>query len=200
MRLTVYTEMTMAKRPIDRRAARTRAMLHEALLSLIAAKHYEPITITDICRRANVGRSTFYAHYASKDDLMRSALGCLRDIVANRSADGSGQGRPKSGILTFSPIVLEHARNHFHLHGRLGDRGNAVVHDAVRQTLSDLVRSELAAGVGENRKNAPPRELVVQFIVGAYMAVVTWWLDGGAKLSPQQVDAMLQRLAIEGFA
>jgi hypothetical protein len=49
-------------------------------------------------------------------------------------------------------------------------------------------------------KSAMPRELVVQYVVGAYMAVVTWWLDGGAKLAPEKVDAMFQRLATEGIA
>jgi hypothetical protein len=44
-----------------------------------------------------------------------------------------------------------------------------------------------------------PREFVVQFIVGAYMSVLTWWLDGGTKLSPQQMDAMFRRLATDGL-
>jgi hypothetical protein len=44
-----------------------------------------------------------------------------------------------------------------------------------------------------------PREFVVQYVVGAFMAVMTWWLDAGAKLSPQRIDAMFRRLAIEGI-
>lgn len=44
-----------------------------------------------------------------------------------------------------------------------------------------------------------PRELVIQYIVGAYMAVLSWWLDGGAKLPPQRMSAMFRRLATEGI-
>lgn len=47
----------MAKRPIDRRAARTKAMLQRAHISLILEKGYEAITVEDICDEANVGRS-----------------------------------------------------------------------------------------------------------------------------------------------
>ena len=61
--------MKLAKHAIDRRITRTREVLQHALTSLILKKGYEAITIQDICDAANVGRSTFYAHYTSKDDL-----------------------------------------------------------------------------------------------------------------------------------
>jgi AcrR family transcriptional regulator len=76
--------MQMTKEPIDRRVARTRATLHQALMSLILKQGYEAITIRDICEAADVGRSTFYAHYTSKDDLMRSGLENLRRVLVDR--------------------------------------------------------------------------------------------------------------------
>ena len=48
---------------VDRRVQRTRHLLNEALMSLIMEKGYEAITVQDIIDRANLGRSTFYAHY-----------------------------------------------------------------------------------------------------------------------------------------
>jgi hypothetical protein len=44
-----------------------------------------------------------------------------------------------------------------------------------------------------------PREFAVHYVVGSFMAVMTWWLDGGAKLPPQRIDAMFRRLATEGI-
>src|SRR5258708_21741373 len=64
----------MARGSIDRRIELTRAILRHALSSLILKKGYEAISITDICEAANVARSTFYAHFSSKDDLKRSGL------------------------------------------------------------------------------------------------------------------------------
>jgi hypothetical protein len=60
-------------------------------------------------------------------------------------------------------------------------------------------RGELVATVGKNSANAIPHELVVQYVVGAFMAVLTWWLDGGARLPPQRIDAIFRRLATEGI-
>src|SRR5262249_14868399 len=97
--------------------------------------------------------------------------------------------------LSFSLPMFEHARDHMHLHMSLiGTRGGTIARDTVRQVLSDLVRSELGAKACKDL----PRELVVQYVVDAYMAVVTWWLDGGAKLAPVRIDAVFQRLVSEG--
>lgn len=97
--------------------------------------------------------------------------------------------------------MFEHARNHMHLHRTLvGNRGGTIVFDAIRQMLSDLVRAELSPDLLKNKKDAVPREIVVQFVVGAYMAVTTWWLDHGEKLAPERMDAIFQRLANKGIA
>lgn len=197
--------MKMAKSSIDRRVARTRAMLQHALISLILKKGYEAITIKDICDAANVGRSTFYAHYTSKDDLKRSGLENLRRLLADRQRDAlATPGDIRDRSLGFSLTMFEHAHDHKDLYRALvGGRGGTVALGSIRQILSDLVRDELAATVDKtvdkNSADVIPRELVVQYVVGAYMAVLTWWLDGGAKLPPQRIDAMFRRLATEGI-
>jgi AcrR family transcriptional regulator len=186
---------------MDRRVARTRAMLQRALNALTLEKGYEAITIEDICEAANVGRSTFYAHYIGKDDLKRSGLEHLRQqLLDHQRAALAAADNGGNRSLAFSLPMFEHAREHIDLYRALvGNHGGAVALGTIRQILSDLVRDELHASAGKNPNGAIPRELVVHYVVGAYMAVMTWWLDGGAKLPPQQVDAMFRRLAIEGI-
>jgi AcrR family transcriptional regulator len=194
--------MKLAKHAIDRRITRTRGMLQHALTSLILKKGYEAITIQDICDEANVGRSTFYAHYTSKDDLKRSGFERLHKELVDRQREArSAPGDIKDRTLGFSLTMFEHARDHLDLYRALvGGRGGAVSLGQIRQILSDLVRNELAATGGKNSADIVPPELVVQYVVGAFMAVMTWWLDGGAKLPPKRVDAMFRRLATEGIA
>jgi AcrR family transcriptional regulator len=194
--------MKLAKHAIDRRITRTRGMLQHALTSLILKKGYEAITIQDICDAANVGRSTFYAHYTSKDDLKRTGFERLRKELVDRQREArSAPGDIKDRTLGFSLTMFEHARDHIDLYRALvGGRGGAVSLGEIRQILSDLVRNELAATGGKNSADIVPRELVVQYVVGAFMAVMTWWLDGGAKLPPKRVDAMFRRLATEGIS
>lgn len=174
-------------------------MLQQALLSLIIEKGYEAITVEDICETANVGRSTFYAHFAGKDNLKRSGLEHLREMLLDRQRNAALRDVEPLG-LGFSLTMFEHARDHMHLYRALvGNRGGTIALDMIRKILCDLVRSELAVVADKNAKDGIPSELVVQYIVGAYMAVLTWWLDGGAKLSPRRIDAMFRRLATEGI-
>jgi AcrR family transcriptional regulator len=191
----------MTKRPIDRRVARTRAMLQQAHISLILQKGYEAITVDDICDAANVGRSTFYAHYTSKDDLRRSGLEHLRKELVDRQKHAlATPGDIKDRSLGFSLAMFEHAHDHIDLYRALvGGRGGAIALATIRQILSELVRNELAATVHKKSADVIPREVVVQYVVGAFMAVMTWWLDGGAKLSARQIDTMFRHLATEGM-
>jgi AcrR family transcriptional regulator len=190
------------KRPkgtIDRRVARTRALLQKAHLSLILEKGYEAMTVEDICEAANVGRSTFYAHYSSKEDLKRSGLEHLRrELMAHRAA-APPTADDRSGMrLDFSLPMFEHAREHLDLYRALvGSRGGSIAISTIRQILADLVRADLAGA--EVWPQELPREFAVQFLVGAYMAVLTWWLDSGAKSPPRDMDGLFRRMAFRGL-
>jgi AcrR family transcriptional regulator len=189
------------KRSIDRRVARTRTTLHHALISLILEKGYDAITIEQICEAANIGRSTFYAHYTSKDDLHRRGIENLRKVLAEqRTGDLAGAGVAEGCSLSFSRTFFEHAQGRTDLFRALaGSRGGALALATIRQIISDAVRDEFSATAGRNSTDAMPRELIVQYLVGAFMAVLTWWLDKGAKLPAHRIDAMFRRLALEGI-
>ena len=63
---------------VDPRVSRTRVLLAEALMSLGAAQDIETIEIGDLVEEAGIARSTFYAHFAGKDDfLVRSFVNMI---------------------------------------------------------------------------------------------------------------------------
>ncbi|MCP4368162.1 MAG: TetR family transcriptional regulator, partial [Deltaproteobacteria bacterium] len=53
----------------DRRAIRSKRLIIEALRELILEKDYKKISVSDIVKRADIGRATFYAHFEDKEDL-----------------------------------------------------------------------------------------------------------------------------------
>ena len=57
----------------------TALLMDEALLLLLEKKEYEFITVTEICKKAGVNRTTFYLHYESMDDLLYETLGMIND-------------------------------------------------------------------------------------------------------------------------
>src|SRR5713226_6853816 len=130
--------MKQAKAVVDRRIARTKGMLQHALTSLILKEGYEAITIQDICDAANVGRSTFYAHYTSKDDLKRRGFEHLRKQLVDRQRETRATpGDIRDRSLGFSLAMFEHARDHMDLYRALvGGRGGTVSLGSIRQILS----------------------------------------------------------------
>lgn len=171
---------------MDRRTLRTRTALHGALIKLIVQRGYDEITVADIADAADVGRSTFYVHYGDKDDLLRSGIGYLKTMLAHPPMP-SDDNDP----LRFSPFLTSHLKDQKTLY-RAIMRGSAgpIVIGTMRQALCEVLRLELRTAKGKR-----PDELLVQFIVGAYLSVVTWWLDRGARESPEVIDRAFRQLA-----
>jgi AcrR family transcriptional regulator len=98
----------MAEKKMDRRIQRTRQLLQDALLALILEKGFEAVTVQDVIDRANVGRSTFYAHFQDKEDLLLSGFEHLRTEFEKYLLSESGT-RDSPWALSFS--MLQHAQS-----------------------------------------------------------------------------------------
>src|SRR5881396_4211950 len=96
-------------KPPDRRVQRTRKLLQDALVSLMIEKGYEATSVQDIIDRANVGRATFYSHFADKRTLLVSRLEDLRAHLVDRQREAMAGVPRGSRQFGFSIAMLEHA-------------------------------------------------------------------------------------------
>ena len=182
----------------DRRVQRTRQALHKALITLVLERGYEAVTIKDVVTRANVGRSTFYAHYPSKEDLLTAEIEGLRaTLAAEQRAALARQGGVSTRSLGFSRALFEHAQDYRDVYRVLvGERGASIIIARMRALFAELVRDELTQLVPRPAQGDIPRSALVQFIVGSLMSILTWWLEGASDLKPVQADAIFRRLTV----
>lgn len=184
----------MAKE-IDRRIARTQAALRGALIRLLRRKDYAAITVQDILDEADVGRSTFYAHCSSKDQLVRLSFRLLRSELA--AGHASAADHP-AALLPFSLPLIRHLAEHRDLYGAFADsRAGDLLMGELRHLVLDLAARDL------KRLQASadmPADVVLHYVAGAFTALLAWWLNGKGRLAPEALDAMFQRLAGNGLA
>ncbi|MFC0135970.1 hypothetical protein CR105_01425 [Massilia eurypsychrophila] len=80
----------MIEESLDRRSQRTRAALQAAFVQLLLKDGYDELKIGAVAKTANVGRSTLYEHYRTKQDLLRGTLdGPFSILAALVEPDGS---------------------------------------------------------------------------------------------------------------
>jgi AcrR family transcriptional regulator len=171
----------------DRRSARTRARLHGALKSLAVTRGYDHLSVQDICDAADVGRSTFYAHYTGKDDLKRGGLDYLKAELI-QAHDGR--------VLGWTAALFAHGRAQIDLYRALhGGPGAAVSLEGVQAMLTYLIDEDFKAlGI-----ETATRRHRVRFTTAALMAVLTGWLDTGAKEPPEVMDALFHEMLENGL-
>lgn len=188
----------MAAKPLDRRVQRTRALLQDAMVALIAEQGYEATTVQHIIDRANVGRATFYAHFPDKEALLLSRLEDLRTVLQREARAGRGRGASGDRRFGFSLAMLQHAKAHWTLYQAMaGKKSGGVVLQRIRTMLTDLVREELpmvTTSVPRGR-----REMLAEFVTGAFMAVLLWWLESAGSLSPERMDESFHELVMGGL-
>ncbi len=184
---------------MDRRQARTHTAIIDAFTSLLAEKSYAKITVQDIIDRANVGRTTFYAHFETKDSL----LGELCDelfghIVAAARDHTHTHGGPGAGAAesVFCHLLHHLQENDHDVLGLLSGESADLFMGYFKQSLDGLVREQLA---GWPRRNPDlPEDFVVDHVSGSFVEMVQWWIRGGMRQTPEELDAWFRAVLEHG--
>ena len=192
--------MTVKPSRMDTRILRTRHTLKNALLELMVEIGYEKTTVQRILERAAVGRATFYVHYRSKEDLLRRSLDGLGKDLTEECKPARivrvQEGNRGSVPLGFTLAFFRHVDSHRRLYRAVvGHESGLIVERQMRRLLADQVKPDVVLK-DARRRNSLEAEMAVQYVVGALMSVVIWWLDRDIKLSPEEMDDAFRNLVL----
>lgn len=177
-------------RRADRRTDRTRRALADALVELILEKGYEVTTVQDVLDRANVGRSTFYAHFESKEELLFSGHSWLKtDSFFAEPGDGASfYGIDLQGLFEHATANQRLAR------AMLGKNSGELVIGHIRDVLYLRIRKTLKARPSSSEVEL---DLTAEAMASMLVGLLRAWLEASLAPSPERMVALTRSLMAE---
>ena len=175
---------------MDRRQQKTRTAIFNAFSALLSEKPYSKITIQDIIDRANIGRSTFYAHFEAKDSLLEEMCGELFDHiiegVMNDNTPSDAHTAPGVPDPVFCHLLQHIAANTNHIQDLLTSESSDIFLHFFKSSLNRLIASYLL----QDRKGSSkvPEEFLLNHISGSFVEMVQWWVRRKMKETPEELD------------
>lgn len=169
---------------MDRRQRKTRDAIFKAFIALLSEKNYNQITVAEVICRADVGRATFYAHFETKDYLLKELCRELFGHVF--SAEDSRLFYCDAHDDTFEHLFQHLYKNDNQILELLSCRNNELFLHYFRSSLTAFLREnpELFSG----RENPGlPEDFWVEHIASTFVETVRWWLAKGRLQSPEEL-------------
>lgn len=166
---------------MDRRIEKTRRAIIEALTKLMSKKEYQSITVADIIKKANVGRSTFYENFLNKDEVFDEILNTLIYHVFDEieHTDGHAFQNNLKGEIT-----------HMYIHIR-DNEGKAKTFLLGKSAEIFYQRmGEKVAGICDEKLKATdrlPYQLIHSHIASTFSDILKYWSGNKFADSPEQV-------------
>ena len=169
---------------MDRRQRRTRSLIFTAFSALLERKSYTSVTVQDIIDEADIGRSTFYAHFETKDELLKALCNDIFDHV-------------------FSEEIMSEEKHDFSHHSTFKDRLTHILYhlQEKQQSIKGLFSGECGEiflrylkeylyQVFDKHivvKDSIPHDYAMDIAVSCFAETVRWWLKGHSDYTPEQM-------------
>lgn len=175
---------------MDRRQKKTREAIFTAFTSLLAQKNYNQISVQEIIDAANVGRTTFYAHFETKDYLLKDLCEELFGHIID-TAMGLPHGHYHYSCGTATDSVFLHLLRHLQENDRnilelLSSQNNDLFLRYFKSNLKKLIISQYAQN-GLLKNSKLPEDYLVNHITSCFVETVSWWLSHNMEESPEQI-------------
>ena len=166
---------------------------------MILEKGYDGVTVQNIIDRADVGRSTFYAHFDNKDKLHLSAFDAVRDSMLRGGEETETSSNNGGNIKINTLPLFRHAAEHRRIHRAFAGKPSCdlFLKNMLRQ-VRELFLEELQNSVPDVRKNSPETKAAAHFYASSLIAMLTFWLDNNLQLSPEEMNELFGRLVLHG--
>ena len=173
----------------DARVMRTRERIDAAFVQLLHRRSYGDIRVSDITKKAGVGRATFYAHYSDKDELLRSQFERIVAPLLTTSTDDP----TKVDAFPFFAHICSAPQIYKALMGLNAGTAPGILRDCFE------IRAREVLSLQPSPQPVLQTAVVCRFIASSLLAITECWLERGGRETPQQVQTLFARLVSPGL-
>ena len=171
----------------DRRVEKTQDAIFKAFYELLHEKKYTKITIQEIIDRANVGRTTFYAHFPTKDDLLVS---CIENIFEsfNSQLEGYTEEGNENHLIPIDKLFAHIKENEHMVRGIIMSESGDMLVERLKERWGMRLESNLAMYASAKRASKVPVDILVNHIANTLVSLIRYWLQTKIACTPQQME------------
>ncbi len=180
----------MTDKKVDRRVRYTKKAIRESFLDLLEKKPLEKISVTEICKNADINRGTFYSHYADPFALKKSLEQEMIDIFAD------GAAKTPDGYLTALDALKLLKENKDLCRLFCGPNGDM---DAFVKIIMDSSASYFCGVLPDEEKiPALHKECMRSMLVSAVSAMIKFWFENNMGDDPELIADCMDSFCLGG--
>ena len=175
---------------MDRRQRKTREAIFLAFTELLSEKNFNQITVSDIIQRADIGRATFYAHFETKDFLLKELceeLFChIFDSINEEDHQHKHIFQCDDQDSVFEHLFLHFQKNDNQILELLSCQNNELFLSYFKTNLLRLVESQIDT-FSSQKASKLPHSFYVNHIASTFVETVRWWIQNKMVETPEEI-------------
>ena len=181
----------------DLRVIKTKKILYETLIELMKTKTFEEIKVSDICTKALINRSTFYAHYEDKYELLLEFINSLKEEFINELSKNKNILNTREYYLEVIRLFLDHIENKKDIYNAIIiDNRNSIMMDILSSVANNEVIKKMESS---NISTKVPANIIAKFYLGGVLNLGIEWLRDTNKNSKEEIIKYLEILLPENI-
>jgi len=183
----------------DRRIIRTRKVITKSFISLLTEKGFQDISVADLTEHAEINRSTFYAHYKDKFDLLHAVIeekltSLSEELEATRVSHfvlSNAIDSPHPYFVT----LFDHFQAHVGFYSVMFKR---IEDSAVRSRMLEVIRESQFIIISHfklEQKMLIPMDILLDYLCSSIIGIVEKWYENGMKYSANYMALQLTRIS-----
>ena len=181
----------------DLRITKTRKTLYQTLIDLMKEKTFEEIKVSDICNKALINRSTFYAHYSDKYELFSCYVNDLKESLVQELKKNNNIHNTKEYYLEMIKLFLDHLEEKRDIYTSImrTNRNSIIIYMVYDTLINDITKT--IEKDDNNKKGIIPSDFIAKFYIGAIVSIGMELLENEKKYTKEELIEYLDILISE---